>query len=109
MKTKANIWSMTCSKTKDSFAVTKHTPNIVLNQTTGDVCIITSSNVLDYDLTFNKKYYKIVDTIDIHDFMNLAKLLEGRSVKYRKIKESNTNATEKGNRFQKVRSRKTSL
>ena len=96
MRTKANIWSMTCSKTKDSYAVTKHTPNIVLNQTTGDVCIITPSNVLDYDLTFNKKYYKIVDTVDIHNFMNMSKLFVGRSIKYRKIKESNTNATKKG-------------
>lgn len=84
MRKQANIWSVTCSKTKDSYAVTKHTPNIVLNQTTGDVCIIAPSNVLDFDLTLNKKYYKIVDTVDIHDFMNLAKLFEGRSIKYRK-------------------------
>lgn len=109
MKNRTNIWSYVCSKTGNSIAVTKHSQNIVLNQTTGEVCIIVPSNVLDYDLTFNKKYYKIVGTLDIYSLGNLVKLFEGRVVKYRKIKERNKNATKKGDRFQKVRSRKTSL
>lgn len=108
MRKTKNIWSIKCIATDQDFAVTKHTPNIVLNVRTGDVNIIAEATKKDYDLTFDDKYYKIVDTVEIHDFMNLAKLFVGRSVKYRKIKESNTNA-KKGDRFQKVRSRKTSL
>lgn len=86
MRKTKNIWTIKCNATDQDFVVTKHTPNIILNVRTGDINIISEATKKDYDLTFDDKYYKIVDTVEIHDFMNLAKLFIGRSVKYRKAK-----------------------
>ena len=86
MRKTKNIWTVKCTATDQDFSVTKHTPNIVLNVRTGDVNIIAEATKKDYDLTFDDKYYKIIDTVEIHDFMNLVKLFVGRSVKYRKVK-----------------------
>ena len=86
MRKTRNIWTIKCTATDQDFTITKHTPNIILNLKSGEVNVISEVTKKDYDLTFEDKYYKVVDTIDIHDFMNLAKLLAGRSVKYRKAK-----------------------
>lgn len=85
MKKTANIWSVTCSKTQDSYSVTRYTDNLLLNLKTGDVCVVIETTKDDYDLTLNNKNYKIVNTIDIHSLGTLVKLFEGRSIKYRKI------------------------
>lgn len=99
MKRIKNILSIKCKATDQDFVITKHTPNIVLNSRTGEVNIIVETTKKDYDLTFDEKFYKIVDTIDVYSLSNLAKLFEGRSVKFRKYKGEKHNETKKGDRI----------
>ena len=92
MRKTKNIWTVKCEKTKKDFTVTKHTDNIIYDVKDNLVTIIAEVNDFheiedkQYDLILNKKYYKIVDTVDIHDLMNLTKLFEGRCIKYKKLK-----------------------
>ena len=85
MRKTKNIWTIKCNATDQDFVVTKHTPNIVLNVRTGEVNIIAETTKKDYDLTFDDKYYKIVDTLDVYDLSNLSKLFAGRTVRFKKI------------------------
>lgn len=86
MRKTKNIWSVKCTATDQDFAITKYTDNIVLNLRTLEVNVIVLADKKDYDLILNEKYYKIIDTLDVFDLKVLAKLFEGRSIKYRKVK-----------------------
>lgn len=89
MRKTKNIWTVTCQKTKKDFTVTKHTDNIIYDVKDNLVTVIAEVDKIEdkqYDLILNKKYYKIVDTLDVFDLSNLAKLFEGRSVRFKKVK-----------------------
>lgn len=92
MRKTKNIWTVKCEKTKKDFTITKHTDNIIYDVKDNLVTIIAEVNDFheiedkQYDLILNKKYYKIVDTLDVFDLSNLAKLFESRSVRFKKVK-----------------------
>ena len=47
--------------------------------------VVAETDDKKYDLILNDKYYKIVDTLDVFDLSNLAKLFESRSVRFKKV------------------------
>ena len=86
MRKTKNIWTVTCQKTKKDFTMTKHTENILYDVQGNEVVIVAETDDKKYDLILNDKYYKIVDTLDVFDLSNLAKLFESRSVRFKKVK-----------------------
>ena len=85
MRKTKNIWTVTCQKTKKDFTMTKHTENILYDVQGNEVVIVAETDDKKYDLILNDKYYKIVDTLDVFDLSNLAKLFESRSVRFKKV------------------------
>lgn len=86
MRKTKNIWTVTCQKTKKDFTMTKHTENILYDVQGNEVVVVAETDDKKYDLILNDKYYKIVDTLDVFDLSNLAKLFESRSVRFKKVK-----------------------
>ena len=84
MRKSKNIWTVKCQKTKKDFVVTKHTENILYDVQGNEVVVVVETDDKKYDLILNDKYYKIVDTFDVFDLSNLAKLFESRSVRFKK-------------------------
>lgn len=85
MRKTKNIWTVTCQKTKKDFTMTKHTENILYDVQGNEVVVVAETDDKKYDLILNDKYYKIVDTLDVFDLSNLAKLFESRSVRFKKV------------------------
>lgn len=85
MRKTKNIWTVTCQKTKKDFTITKHTENILYDAQGNEVVVVAETDDKKYDLILNDKYYKIVDTLDVFDLSNLAKLFEGRSIRFKKV------------------------
>lgn len=85
MRKSKNIWTVTCQKTKKDFTMTKHTENILYDVQGNEVVIVVETDDKKYDLILNDKYYKIIDTLDVFALSNLAKLFEGRSVRFKKV------------------------
>lgn len=86
MRKARNIWTVTCQKTKKDFTMTKHTENILYDVQGNEVVVVAETDDKKYDLILNDKYYKIIDTLDVFDLSNLAKLFESRSVRFKKAK-----------------------
>lgn len=86
MRKTKNIWTVTCQKTKKDFTMTKHTENILYDVQGNEVVVVAETDDKKYDLILNDKYYKIIDTLDVFDLSNLAKLFESRSVRFKKVK-----------------------
>lgn len=85
MRKTKNIWTVTCQKTKKDFTMTKHTENILYDVQGNEVVVVAETDDKKYDLILNDKYYKIVDTLDVFDLSNLAKLFVSRSIRFKKV------------------------